>query len=80
MAMTTSSSANSGKVLKMALGGVAAAIVMAASNSLVTDPDSHRSAKLQASACIRLVVLPSLHQFPIFLPRKSVAAGRISKS
>ncbi|WP_291986590.1 hypothetical protein [Candidatus Accumulibacter sp. ACC007] len=78
--MTTSSSAKSGNVLKMALGGVAAAIGMAASNSLVTDPDSHRSAELQAFACITLVALPSLHELSISLPLKSVAAGRISKS
>jgi len=78
--MTNSSSANSGKVLKMALVCDAAAIVMEASNQLMTVPDSHGSAKLQAPTGITLVTRPSLHGFPIFLPLKSVTAGRISKS
>jgi hypothetical protein len=53
---------------------------MEASNQLMTAPDSHGSVKLQAPAGITLVTLPSLHGFPIFLPLKSVTAGRISKS
>jgi len=67
-------------MLKMALGGVAAAMVMAASGSLVINPDSHRSVRLQAFAGITRVALPSLNELSIFLPLKSVTAGRISKS
>jgi hypothetical protein len=78
--MTSSSSANSGKVLKMALDCDAAAIVMGASIQLITAPDSHGSAKLQAPSGITLVTLPSLHAFPIRLLPKSVTAGHISKS
>jgi hypothetical protein len=53
---------------------------MEASNQLIAAPDSHGFAKLQAPFGITLVTLPSLHGLAIFLPLKSVTAGRISIS